>query len=256
MRGKEDIRIFLEEKSSLYNRIEFIQSDPVQVPHMFSRKEDIEIAAFLTATIAWGKRQSIISKAQQLMQLMQGRPYQFITTFDGEDLDPFLAFVHRTFNGFDCIYFLQSLRHIYIEKGGLEEIFMEGYLRNRRVFDGLSSFRNQFLSRVDPGSTKKHISDVTSGSAAKRLNMFLRWMVRKDKNGVDFGIWRGISPADLMVPLDVHSGSTARKLGLLQRKQNDWLAVEELTGRLREFDPDDPVRYDYALFGLGVFEKF
>lgn len=252
----EQIKTFLDEKVQQYNSIDFISSDPIQVPHMFSRKEDIEIAAFFTATLAWGQRTTIINNARRLLEMMPGGPYQFLLSYHKEDLERFLPFVHRTFNGFDCIYFLNALKRIYRDQGGLEFIFSEGYKKEAGVYGALRHFRHVFFADHPPGKTSKHISDVTANSAAKRLNMFLRWMVRKDKSGVDFGIWRDIPASALMVPLDVHSGNTARKLGLLERKQNDWKAVEELTKALRIFNPEDPVSYDYALFGLGVFEKF
>ena len=252
----EQIRAFLEEKVQLYNRKEFIPSDPIQVPHLFHRKEDIEIAAFFTATIAWGQRITIISNARRLLEMMPGGPYHFISTHCEEDLDPFLSFVHRTFNGLDLVFFLKALKHIYTQYQDLESVFEHGFRKEGNVFGALSHFRRVFFKETSPGATGRHVSDVTRGSAAKRLNMFLRWMVRKDISEVDFGIWTAIPTSALMIPLDVHSASTARKLGLLTRKQNDWKAVEELTINLRRFDPLDPVKYDYALFGLGVFEKF
>jgi uncharacterized protein (TIGR02757 family) len=253
---KDQLKEFLDAKVLQYNHSSFITSDPVQVPKLFERKEDIEIAGFLTAIISWGQRSTIIKNALKLMELMDGNPYDFVTQHKEEDLDPFLHFVHRTFNGYDCIYFLKALRELYFKYGGLEEVFNEGYLKEGSIYGGLKNFREVFFKFQDPGKTSKHVSNVVSNSAAKRLNMFLRWMIRKDSNGVDFGIWEKISKADLMVPLDLHSGNTARKLGLLSRKQDDWLAVEELTSALRLFDEADPVKYDYALFGLGVFEKF
>lgn len=246
---------FLEMKVLHYNNPSFIPSDPIQIPHGYSKKEDIEIAAFLTASIAWGQRSTIINNGRRLMNIMSCEPYNFIINHSEEDLDSFLGFVHRTFNGFDCVYFIKTLQRIYKEKGGLEQVFMDGYTRENRIYDALKNFRQEFFKHVDPGRTAKHISDVTSNSAAKRLNMFLRWMVRKS-GGVDFGIWKNIDSSDLMIPLDLHSGNTARKLGILKRKQNDWKAVEELNRVLKTFDPSDPVKYDYALFGLGVFEKF
>lgn len=251
-----DIKAFLDQKAARYNTIAFIDSDPILVPHMFALKEDIEIAGLLTATLAWGQRTTIIRNATRLVGMMPGGPHAFITGHRPEDREPFLHFVHRTFNGLDCAYFLETLQRIYKEHGGLEQVFTTGYRKEGTVYGALNSFRECFFTAGLPGSTSRHVSDVTSNSAAKRLNMFLRWMVRQDHQGVDFGLWTGIPPSDLMIPLDVHSGNTARKLGLLQRRQNDWKAVEQLTARLRDFDRDDPVKYDYALFGLGVFEKF
>lgn len=250
------IKDFLDLKAEQYNNSRFISTDPVLVPHQFSRKEDIEIAGLLTATIAWGQRPTIIRNATRLVGMMPGGPYAFITGHHPEDLEPFLRFVHRTFNGFDCVYFLRALQRIYSMEGGLEQVFTEGYLDEGTVYGALKRFRQVFFEAGPAGKTARHVSDVTANSAAKRLNMFLRWMVRKDENGVDFGLWKQLPAAALMIPLDVHSGNTARKLGLLNRKQDDWKAVEELTARLREMDSDDPVKYDYALFGLGVFEKF
>ena len=250
------IKEFLDEKVLQYNSISFISSDPVQIPHSFSKKEDIEIAGFLTATIAWGQRKSIILNAQRLMSMMPGGPHEFLINASDDDLKTFIIFVHRTFNGFDCIFFLKSLRNIYQNFGGLGSVFEESYLRNKDVYSTLAEFRELFLSLPESGRTSRHVSNVNKGSAAKRLNMFLRWMIRKDNHGVDFGLWEKIPMSALYIPLDLHSGNSARKLGLLKRKQNDWKAVEELTGILREFDSEDPVKYDYALFGLGVFEKF
>lgn len=253
---KNEIKDFLEEKVLQYNNSSFIPSDPIQVPHLFRKKEDIEIAALLTATIAWGQRSTIIKNARSLLEFMDGDPYNFISGHKEDDLKQFLGFVHRTFNGFDCIYFMKALREIYKNHGGLEAVFTEGYIESGSIYGALSHFRNVFFSAQPPGKTSRHVSDVSSNSAAKRLNMFLRWMVRRDKNEVDFGIWSNIRTADLMIPLDLHSGNTARKLGLLKRKQDDWKAVQELTANLRSYDKEDPVKYDYALFGLGVFEKF
>jgi uncharacterized protein (TIGR02757 family) len=248
---------FLETKADQYNNTAFIESDPISIPHLFQKKEDIEISAFLTATIAWGQRTTIISNARRLMLLMDDNPYDFITEADSSDLKRFSSFVHRTFNGEDVMFFLQSLQNIYKNNEGLEKLFTQPIQRKGSdAKDGLLNFRKVFFSISYPHHTARHIADVSKGSAAKRLNMFLRWMVRNDKRGVDFGIWKGIGANQLYCPLDVHSGQVARKLGLLNRSQNDWKAVEEHTGALRTFDPNDPVKYDFALFGLGVFEKF
>ena len=250
------LKSFLDEKASLYNTRSFITTDPIQVPHQYSLPEDIEIAAFLTATLAWGRKASIISSARKLLSLMPGGPFQFISGAEEADLERFLPFVHRTLNGFDCIYLLGALGRIYREYGGLGQVFQDAYEQNGDVRRAIIRFREILFKHGDPGRTAKHIPDISRNSAGKRINMFLRWMVRRDRQGVDFGIWERISMQDLYIPLDVHSGAVARKLGLLSRKQDDWKAVEELTGRLREFDPADPVRFDYALFGLGSFEKF
>ncbi|HEX7411508.1 MAG TPA: TIGR02757 family protein [Bacteroidales bacterium] len=255
--GNDVLFDFLEEKADQYNNPIFIESDPISIPHLFQRKEDIEIAAFFAATIAWGQRPTIIRNAQRLMHLMDDSPYEFITGTVPSDLTRFSSFVHRTFKGEDVMFFVHSLQNIYRNHGGLETVFNHTLNEpGADAKDGLQYFRQVFFSIPFPNRTRRHVADVIAGSAAKRLNMFLRWMVRNDKRGVDFGIWKGIGMNKLYCPLDVHSGQVARKLGLLSRTQNDWKAVEELTAALRTFDPDDPVKYDFALFGLGVFEKF
>lgn len=254
---KKNLYEFLEEKHDLYNRSSFIESDPISIPHQFSKKEDIEISALLTATIAWGQRPTIIRNAKQLMELMGNSPHEFILNFKNNDLKRFKKFKHRTFNGVDCVYFIKALQNIYKNHNGLEKIFNFSNWREKggEAKATITNFRNVFFELPHPDRTQKHISNPTEGSAAKRINMFLRWMVRKDKRGVDFGIWKNLRPSQLSCPLDVHSGNVARKLGLLTRKQSDWKAVEELTNKLKEFDANDPVKYDFALFGLGVFEK-
>ncbi|MBI3502532.1 MAG: TIGR02757 family protein [Bacteroidetes bacterium] len=247
---EEELLLFLEEKVDKYNRPEFIESDPISIPHKFSKREDIEIAGFLTATISWGQRITIIKNANELMRRMDFSPYSFILNHSKKDLSSFKNFKHRTFNHTDLKFFLSSLKNIYCKHKSLENVFI-----GENVKEAIINFRKIFLSVPHPARTKKHISNPEANSSAKRLNMFLRWMIRKDKRGVDFGIWKNFFQKDLMCPLDVHSGNVARKLGLLARKQNDWQAVEELTSRLREFDSNDPVKYDFALFGLGVFES-
>jgi len=248
---------FLEAKADQYNNPRFIESDPISVPHLFYKKEDIEIAAFFTATIAWGQRNTIIRNARQIMLMMDDSPFQFITGAAPSDLGRFSSFVHRTFNGNDVIFFIRSLQNIYKNYGGLEKLFMQAIKANGAdAKDGLHYFRQVFFSIPHPQHAGRHVADVVAGSAAKRLNMFLRWMVRNDNRGVDFGIWKGVRMNQLYCPLDLHSGQVARKLSLLRRKQNDWRAVEGLTAALRTFNPSDPVKYDFALFGLGVFEKF
>ena len=245
---------FLEMKALQYNTTAFIDSDPVSVPHRFTRKEDIEIAGFLTATLAWGQRKSIIQKSLLLMQLLDEAPYDFIMNANLKDLKSIENFVYRTFNGADCLYFISALQHLYRDQGGMESAFTATF--NEGAYSAISTFRDIFIRVGDPSRTGRHLANPLSGSAAKRINMFLRWMVRKDNKGVDFGIWNRI-PADLLIcPLDVHSGRVARKLGLLNRTSNDRKAAEELTTALRRFDPNDPVKYDFALFGLGVFEQF
>jgi len=248
---------FLEEKSSFYNNPSFILTDPVSIPHLYSKKEDIEISGFLAATIAWGQRPTILKNAGKLMQWMDDSPHSFIMNCTRKDLIRFEKFVHRTFNGTDCIYFLEALQHIYRHHGGLEKIFLSA-LKNddTDLQNSIIHCRSVFFELPHSRRSEKHFSNPAEGSAAKRLHMFLRWMVRKDSRGVDFGIWKTISPALLLCPLDVHSGRIARKLGLLKRKQNDRKAAQELTANLRKLDPADPSKYDFALFGLGVFEKF
>ena len=250
-----DLKDFLEEKVQQYNTLDFIQTDPIQIPHRYSQKEDIEIAGFLTATIAWGKRQMIIRNADKMMQLMGNSPYDFVMSFSANNLDKMQGFVHRTFNSDDLQFFMKSLRNIYQQHGGLETVFSQ-YQTSTSMQEAISAFRNIFFEIDHLPRTKKHISDPLKNSSAKRLNMMLRWFVRRDPQGVDLGIWQTIPTAILSCPLDVHSGNVARKLGLLTRKQNDAKALKELDEALRIMDPKDPVKYDYALFGLGVFEGF
>lgn len=249
-----EIKELLEEKASFYNNLQFIDPDPVSIPHLFSRKEDIEVSGFLTAMISWGRRRSIIDNARKLMQLMENEPFEFVTNASGHELEGLNGFCHRTFNGTDAQYFILALRNIYLHHGGLEDAFTSG--AHATMKERISAFRHIFFEVPGKDRTKKHVADPHSGSAAKRINMFLRWMVRKDDRGVDFGIWQTLHPRELYCPLDVHTGNVARKLGLMGRNQNDWQAVEELTAHLRVMDPEDPVKYDYALFGLGIFEKF
>lgn len=251
-----EIKEFLEEKYIQFNNPSFIECDPISVPHSFTESHDREISGFLTAAIAWGRRDLILRSSRLMIELMDHSPYEFIISASENDLLRFNRFVHRTFNGKDCIYFIRSLRYIYTNFNSMEDVILEGMLDSGSLKEGLARLRSLFFILPHEARNEKHFADVTGGAAAKRLNMFLRWMVRKDNLGVDFGIWGKIDPAMLFIPLDLHSGNTARKLGLLTRKMNDWKAVEELTGILREFDPADPVKYDFALFGLGVNEKF
>ncbi len=253
---QEELKAFLEEKHDQYNRPAFISSDPIQVPHSFSNEKDIEISGFLTAVIAWGQRTTIIRNAFRLMSLMDHAPAGFLLHASGKEWDRFGKFVHRTFNATDTLFFLQTLQRMLKGHGGLKEAFLRGYRRSGSLDDGIRSFREEFFLAPHAARTRKHLPDIDRGASAKRINMFLRWMVRQDPRGVDFGLWKEIPAAALYLPLDVHTGKVARKLGLLQRKQDDWKAVLELTARLREFCPEDPVKYDYALFGLGIFEKF
>ena len=265
--NQSELKSFLDEKVIQYNTLDFIESDPVQIPHLFSQKEDIEIAGFLSATIAWGNRKMIIKNAHKMMDLMGNSPYDFVMSHSENDLERLESFVHRTFNGQDFISFIEGLKHIYKNYGGLEAAFSKDFYGNGK-FNGngngktinlqnnISEFKKKFFEIEHQNRTQKHISDPMNGSAAKRINMYLRWMCRQDYKGVDLGIWKSISPSLLSCPLDVHSGNVARKLGLLTRKQNDGKALAELDLKLRELDPNDPVKYDFALFGLGVFEGF
>tara|TARA_R100000789_G_C2999099_1_gene148285 strand:- start:108 stop:872 length:765 start_codon:yes stop_codon:yes gene_type:complete len=252
---KKELQVFLDEKVILYNNPKFIASDPIQIPHQFSKKEDIEIAAFLAATISWGNRTMIIKNAFKMMELLDNSPYDFIINHQEKDLNSFDNFVHRTFNYIDFKQFTKSLQHIYLNHEGLENaLAIKDDSTNYQT--AISNFKKLFFEVQHQQRTQKHVSDPLKNSAAKRINMFLRWMVRNDKAGVDFGIWQSHNPANLSCPLDVHSGNVARKLKLLTRKQNDWKAVAELDTNLRKLDKNDPVKYDFALFGLGVFEKF
>lgn len=247
-----DLKKFLDLKANEFNSPAFIESDPVSVPHMFSLKQDIEIAGFLAAILSWGQRSVIIVNSLRLIQMMDNEPYGFLQNAANKDFSRFSGFVHRTFNSDDCLFFLQALRVLYNEYESLEELFLMGYKWESSIKQGIKELRDNFLQPPHLVRSEKHFPDPEKGSAAKRINMFLRWMVRNDDKGVDFGIWKSISPARLMCPLDVHSGRTARKLGLLYRRQDDWRAVEELTANLRTFDANDPVKYDYALFGMGM----
>jgi uncharacterized protein (TIGR02757 family) len=252
---KADLKDFLDEKVTTYNNPKFIDTDPIQIPHQFSKKEDIEIAGFLTATIAWGNRTMIIKNANRLMELLDNSPSDFILNHQESDLERFHSFVHRTFSSIDVTQFIKSLNHIYTTHDGLENALnIQDKSNNYKTT--ISTFKQLFFEIPHHQRTQKHVSDPLKGSAAKRINMFLRWMVRKDNCGVDFGIWKTHNPAHLSCPLDIHSGNVARKLGLINRKQNDWKALDELDRNLRNLDRNDPSKYDFALFGLGVFEKF
>ena len=248
-----ELKEFLDEKVELYNNPNFITSDPVQIPHLYSLKEDIEISGFLAATIAWGNRKMIINNAHKMMQLLGNSPYDFVMSHTDEQLENLSQFVHRTFNGTDFVGFIKGLQHIYQNHNGLEAVFSQP---TPSLQHSIATFKSHFFEIDHAKRTEKHISDPLNGSAAKRINMYLRWMVRKDTKGVDLGIWKNIDTAQLSCPLDVHSGNVARKLGLLHRTQNDAKAVVELDTQLRILDAKDPVKYDFALFGLGVFEVF
>ncbi len=251
----EELKEFLDSKVVQYNNPDFIGSDPIQIPHQFSKKEDIEIAGFLAATIAWGNRKSIITNATKMMQLLDYSPHDFIINHQESDFKSFEGFVHRTFNSIDFSVFIKALANIYNNHGGLEAVFKK-HQEGDSLQSAIAGFKTTFFEVPHPIRSQKHLSNPLKGSAAKRINMFLRWMVRNDNKGVDFGIWKTLTPAMLSCPLDVHSGNVARKLGILNRKQNDAKALKELDIALRKLDATDPVKYDFALFGLGVFEKF
>lgn len=281
LQGPGGLKSFLDSKVTQYNRPEFIPNDPVSIPHLFSKKQDIEIMGLWAAVLAWGQRITIINKCRELIALMDGAPYDFIINHEETELKKLLQFKHRTFNDIDTLYFISFFRHHYSNHESLESAFLpketpisplvilsdsEGSTKSDITANAkaaepiemyLNHFRNYFFSLPDyPNRTKKHISSPSQKSTCKRLNMFLRWMVRKDNNGVDFGIWNQIKPSELIVPCDLHVDRVARKLNLVTRKQTDWQTAVELTEHLREFDPLDPVKYDFALFGLGIFEKF
>jgi len=253
---KYQLKDFLEEKYRFYANPKFIESDPIQIPHRYSKKEDIEIAALLASTLAWGNRKMIIYNIDRLLSKFGDSPFEFVVNFSKKDENCFKGFVHRTFNDNDCTHYIKVLSHIYKSKTGLEKVFSDGYKAENTVKGAIANYRDKFVEINTSSHTLKHVSNVGKGSAAKRLNMFLRWMVRPASEGVDFGLWKSIPTSALMMPLDTHSGRVARALGLLNRNQNDWKAVEELTINLQEFDNDDPVKYDFALFGLGVNERF
>lgn len=253
--NKQELKDFLDEKVLLYNNPKFIESDPIQIPHQFTLKEDVEIAAFLTSSIAWGNRKMIINNGKRMMDLMGNSPYDFVMRHSENQLENLNGFVHRTFNSGDFVTFIKALQHIYKNHDGLESAFAKNQ-QPLSMQQSIAEFKKLFFEINHQQRTTKHVSDPMQGSAAKRINMFLRWMVRHDNAGVDFGIWKSIPAAALSCPLDVHSGNVARKLGLLTRKQNDGKALAELDAELRLLDANDPVKYDFALFGLGVFEGF
>jgi len=252
------LRDFLNQKAAAYNQPAFIKDDPISIPHGFTRRQDIEIAGFFAAIFAWGNRTIIINKSRALLALMDNAPYQFITGHSDTDLKKLLHFKHRTFNTTDLLYFIYFLRHHYAAHASLETAFSQWMGDDDGDTEqALTGFYRYFVSLEEtPPRTRKHIASPEKNSTCKRLNMFLRWMVRKDKAGVDFGIWRSISPAQLVCPIDVHVARVARRFNLLRRNALDWQAAVELTGYLRTLDPKDPVKYDFALFGLGAIEKF
>ena len=251
-----DLKPYLDEKVAQYNRAAFIPDDPICIPHAYSKVQDIEIAGLFAATLAWGQRKTIIAKCRELMHYMDDRPHQFIVNHSEQDLKSLMHFKHRTFNTTDLLYFIHSLKAMYSNNDTLEGAFCFDTFEDDKVENGLNRFYQTFFGLPDaPARTAKHVASPAKKSACKRLNMFLRWMIRRDEQGVDFGIWHSAKPSDLMCPLDVHVDRIARNLGLITRKQTDWLTTQELTAALRTLDPDDPVKYDYALFGIGVMEK-
>jgi len=285
------LKDFLDSRVEKYNQADFIPNDPICIPHLFSRKQDIEIMGFWASVLAWGQRKTIINKCKELIQLMDGAPYDFVINHKDSDLRRFLSFKHRTFNDTDTLYFIEFFKQHYLHSDTLEtafvkptqSIFREDFMIDEMSIEGnievssapcflsemnvkqrelpvetaLNFFRSNFFSLPDyPKRTMKHVSSPKQKSTCKRLNMFLRWMVRDDQKGVDFGIWHQIKPADLICPTDLHVERVARKLQLITRKRVDWLTAVELTENLKKFDPDDPVKYDFALFGLGIEEQF
>ena len=253
-----DLKDFLDQKVLEYNTPAFIELDPVSIPHRFSKKQDIEIAGFFAAILAWGQRKTIINKCGDLLEMMDNSPHDFVLNHSEEELKVFLNFKHRTFNDIDTLYFIHFFSWFYKEHDSLEQAFTIGWNPEIDVMRLLLKNFHQFFFQLPeaPNRTKKHIATPERNSACKRLNMFLRWMVRNDSKGVDFGLWQKIKPYQLICPCDLHVDRVGRKLGLITRKQTDWQTAKELTGRLRQFDPIDPVKYDFALFGLGIEEKF
>lgn len=262
MPDKNVLRDFLEEKVLTYNHPSFIAKDPVSVPHQFSKKQDIEIAGLFAAVFSWGNRTTIIQKSNELMVRMDHAPFDFIRNHQPADLKRFLSFKHRTFNATDLLYFIRFLKFHYGQSDSLETAFLISPKETRVgdeevVKEALNIFYKRFFSLKDaPRRTQKHIASPDKNSTCKRLNMYLRWMVRHDKHGVDFGIWNKIATADLICPVDLHVARVARRFGLISRKQTDWLTAMELTEALRALDKNDPVKFDFALFGMGVTEKF
>lgn len=253
----EKLKQLLDDKRRLYNQPSFIISDPICIPHSFTKKQDIEISGLFAAVLAWGNRTTIINNCKKLMQWMDNAPLDFILQHKDTDLKPFLSFVHRTFNATDLLYFIHFLQYHYRQYPSLEDAFVPGKkYEHETVEQALIHFHNYFFSIEHPDRTKKHIATPLRNSACKRLNMYLRWMVRKDKQGVDFGIWKKISPRQLVCPLDVHVARVALRLELLNNDKSNWTNAIQLTDKLKQLNPDDPAVYDYALFGLGMAERF
>jgi uncharacterized protein (TIGR02757 family) len=257
MDAPQQLTDFFNRKVNEYNQPSFIEADPVCIPHLFTTKQDIEIAGFFAAIFAWGNRTTIINKSKELMQLMQMKPHAFCLHASVKELKALEHFKHRTFNATDLLYCIDFFKQHYQQHASLELAFMPNNQSPASIKEALTYFHHYFFSLEDaPLRTRKHISTPEKGSSCKRLNMFLRWMVRKDNKGVDFGIWKHISPSQLICPIDVHVARVAKRFNLLDRTQTDWLAAEELTNYLKQLDPKDPAKYDFALFGLGVIEKY
>ena len=247
-----ELKELLEELWLRYDNPDFIEPDPISIPHSFSSQKDCEVAGFLAATIAWGNRKAIVKSAGRMMDYLDGRPYDFVVGASEGELKALERNVHRTFNGEDFICFVRALGRMCREYGSLGEWFQSEWEKQGDMRKVLAQFRSEFFNLPHPTRSEKHLSSIAKGAACKRLNMYLRWMVRQDPHGVDFGFWKRIPSSALYLPLDVHSGNIARELGILSRKQNDWKAVEEVMEELRKADPNDPVKYDYALFGVGI----
>lgn len=251
-----NIKDSLDELVLKFNNTSFIEDDPISVPHLFSDKNDIEIAGFLASTIAWGNRKAIVKSSHRMMMFMDNDPFRFVMHASDDEIFKLTNFVHRTFNGGDFVYFVQALRGIYTNHGGIGNFFEQRYALSQDMRIVLREFWELFFSFEHLKRTEKHLSSIAKGAACKRLNMYTRWMVRKDNEGVDFGLWESIPSSALYLPLDVHTANMGRLMGLLTRKQNDWKSVEQITAALREFDIEDPVKYDYALFGAGITKMF
>ncbi len=260
MSKQADIQKILNQKVKQYNRLEFIEKDPICIPHQYKKQQDIEIAAFFAAIFAWGNRTTIINKSNDLLSRMDNAPYDFCLNHSPKELKKIIGFVHRTFNDTDALYCIEFFKHHFSNHQSLETAFFQNQIRKEKIKTvqaALTHFQSYFMSLEDaPRRTQKHISSPVSGSTCKRLNMFLRWMIRKDQQGVDFGIWNAIKPSELIMPIDVHVARVSRTLDILARPQTDWLAALELTEYCRTLDAKDPVKYDFALFSLGVTEKF
>ena len=255
--SKSELKQLLDQKVEVYNQINFIINDPVSIPHLFTKKQDIEIAGFWAAVLSWGQRVTIINKSKELFNLMDNSPHDFIMNHQEHELKRFEHFKHRTFNPTDALYFIEFFRQYYQKHTSLEDAFIQGMTEKSDMEKGLINFHHLFFSLSEfPARTRKHVATPERNSACKRLNMFLRWMVRKDDNGVDFGLWQKLKPAQLICPCDLHVIRVAGKLGLINKKQNGWSTAKELTANLRKYDLEDPVKYDYALFGMGIVEGF